>query len=165
MLGSLKSKLELLLKTATKPGVKGTGLGLSGSYLPVRRRLPWAFRWNIFNFGRLKNNVRLQDAASQQQLENYRQTVLQAQGEVENAPLKPAQKIFDYWWDKGYKIHVHITGDLAVEKYLDFVEAAMQRNPRKNHRTTFHHVGLFDAAQAQRAADLGVEISANPYYL
>ena len=41
----------------------------------------------------------------------------------------------------------------------------MKRNPRKDHRTTFHHVGLFDAAQAQRTADLGVEISANPYYL
>ncbi len=80
-------------------------------------------------------------------------------------PLKPAQDIFNYWWDKGYKIHIHITGDLAFEKYLDFVEAAMKRNPRQDHRTTFHHVGLFDAAQAQRAADLGVEISANPYYL
>ena len=80
-------------------------------------------------------------------------------------PLESARKIFDYWWDKGYKIHIHITGDLAFEKYLDFTEAAMKRNPRKNHRTTFHHVGLFDSAQAQRAADLGVEISANPYYL
>ena len=80
-------------------------------------------------------------------------------------PLKQAREIFDYWWDKGYKIHIHITGDLAFEKYLDFTEAAIKRHPRKNHRTTFHHVGLFDAAQAQRAADLGVEISANPYYL
>ncbi|HID39943.1 MAG TPA: hypothetical protein EYP36_10585, partial [Calditrichaeota bacterium] len=80
-------------------------------------------------------------------------------------PLKEGQQIFNFWWDKGYKIHIHITGDLAFEKYLDFVDAAMKRNPRENHRTTFHHVGLFDAAQAQRAADLGVEISANPYYL
>ena len=80
-------------------------------------------------------------------------------------PLKPAQEIFDYWWDKGYKIHIHITGDMAFERYLDFVEAAMKRNPRENHRTTFHHVGLFDGIQAQRATDLGVEISANPYYL
>jgi len=80
-------------------------------------------------------------------------------------PPKEGKKIFDYWWDQGYKIHIHITGDLAFEKYLDIVEAAMKRNPRKNHRTTFHHVGLFDAEQAQRAADLGVEISANPYYL
>ncbi len=80
-------------------------------------------------------------------------------------PLAQGKQIFDYWWDKDYKIHIHITGDLAFEKYLDFVEDAMKHHPRKNHRTTFHHVGLFDAAQAQRAADLGVEISANPYYL
>jgi outer membrane protein TolC len=43
------------------------------------------FEWDIFNYGRLKNNVRLQDAVFQQFLEDYRQTVLQAQGEVENA--------------------------------------------------------------------------------
>ena len=43
------------------------------------------FQWNLFNYGRLKNNVRLQDAFFQQLLEDYRQTVLQAQGEVENA--------------------------------------------------------------------------------
>ena len=80
-------------------------------------------------------------------------------------PLKEGEQIFNYWWDKGYKIHIHITGDKAFEVYLDFVERAMKRNPRKDHRTTFHHVGLFDAWQAQRAADLGIEISANPYYL
>ncbi len=43
------------------------------------------FQWNIFQYGRLKNNIRLQDAIFQQLLEDYRQTVLQAQGEVENA--------------------------------------------------------------------------------
>jgi predicted amidohydrolase YtcJ len=80
-------------------------------------------------------------------------------------PLKEGEQIFDYWWDKGYKIHIHITGDLAFEEYLDMVERAMKRHPRKDHRTTFHHVGLFDAGQAQRTADLGVEISANPYYI
>jgi len=50
------------------------GYGLSGF-----------FQWNLFNYGRLKNNVRLQDAVFQQQLEDYRQTVLQAQADVENA--------------------------------------------------------------------------------
>jgi NodT family efflux transporter outer membrane factor (OMF) lipoprotein len=43
------------------------------------------FRWNIFNYGRLKSNVRLQDALFQQLLEDYRGIVLRAQGEVENA--------------------------------------------------------------------------------
>ncbi len=80
-------------------------------------------------------------------------------------PLKPAQEIFDYWWNKNYKIHIHITGDLAFEKYLNFTDAALKRHPRKNHRTTFHHIGLFDADQAQRMADMHIEASANPYYL
>ena len=44
-----------------------------------------AFQWNIFNYGRLKSNVRLQDARFQQLLVDYQNTVLQAQGDVENA--------------------------------------------------------------------------------
>jgi len=44
-----------------------------------------AFQWNILNYGRLKSNVRLQDALFQQLLVDYQNTVLQAQGDVENA--------------------------------------------------------------------------------
>lgn len=51
----------------------------------VSYNLLGGFQWNIFQYGRLKNNIRLQDAIFQQLLEDYRQTVLQAQGEVENA--------------------------------------------------------------------------------
>jgi NodT family efflux transporter outer membrane factor (OMF) lipoprotein len=43
------------------------------------------FQWNLFNYGRLRSNVRLQDALFQQLLVDYRDTVLQAQGDVENA--------------------------------------------------------------------------------
>ena len=43
------------------------------------------FEWNLFNYGRLRSNIRLQDALFQQLLVDYRNTVLQAQGEVENA--------------------------------------------------------------------------------
>jgi len=50
-----------------------------------RYNLNGGFRWNIFNYGRLRSNVRLQDAGFQQLLEDYRQTVLQVQAEVENA--------------------------------------------------------------------------------
>jgi NodT family efflux transporter outer membrane factor (OMF) lipoprotein len=42
-------------------------------------------RWSILNYGRLKSNVRLQDAKFQQLLEDYRQIVLQAQSEVERS--------------------------------------------------------------------------------
>jgi len=44
-----------------------------------------AFRWNILNYGRIKNNIRVQDARLQQALVNYRNTVLTAYKEVEDA--------------------------------------------------------------------------------
>lgn len=40
--------------------------------------------WNIFNYGRLKNNVRAQDAVFQQTLVNYQNTVLRAYQEAED---------------------------------------------------------------------------------
>jgi len=43
------------------------------------------FQWNLFNYGRLRSNIRYQDAVFQQLLADYRSTVLQAEGEVENA--------------------------------------------------------------------------------
>lgn len=43
------------------------------------------FDWNIFNYGRLRSNVRLQDAIFQQLVSDYQQVVLQAQVDVENA--------------------------------------------------------------------------------
>src|SRR5208283_2555456 len=43
-----------------------------------------AFNWNILNYGRLLNNVRLQDARFQELLITYRNTVLSAEQDVEN---------------------------------------------------------------------------------
>jgi outer membrane protein TolC len=43
------------------------------------------FQWNVLNYARLKNNVRLQDALFQQLLTDYRESELQAEVEVENA--------------------------------------------------------------------------------
>ena len=44
-----------------------------------------SFRWNILNYGRIWNNVRVQDARLQQNLVNFRNTVLIAYQEVEDA--------------------------------------------------------------------------------
>jgi outer membrane protein TolC len=55
--------------------------------------------WDVFNYGRLKSNVRLQDALFQQLLVDYHNTVLQAQAEVENAIvayLKSHQQLASY---------------------------------------------------------------------
>lgn len=43
-----------------------------------------SFTWNILNYGRITNNVRAQDAQFQALLLTYRNTVLQAQQEVED---------------------------------------------------------------------------------
>jgi len=44
-----------------------------------------AFSWNIFQYGRVKNNIRLEDARFQETLTNYNKKVLQAVQEVSNA--------------------------------------------------------------------------------
>ena len=44
-----------------------------------------AFSWNIFQYGRIKNQVRLQDAKFQESLSDYNKKVLVAVGEVSNA--------------------------------------------------------------------------------
>jgi outer membrane protein TolC len=43
-----------------------------------------SFRWNVLNYGRLVNNVRLQEARLQEAIAFYQQTVLSASAEVEN---------------------------------------------------------------------------------
>jgi NodT family efflux transporter outer membrane factor (OMF) lipoprotein len=42
-------------------------------------------RWAILNYGRIRNNIRVQDALYQQQIAVYEDTVLRAQQEVEDA--------------------------------------------------------------------------------
>jgi NodT family efflux transporter outer membrane factor (OMF) lipoprotein len=43
------------------------------------------FSWNVFNYGRIKNGIRVQDARFQQLLVSYQNTVLSALAETENA--------------------------------------------------------------------------------
>jgi NodT family efflux transporter outer membrane factor (OMF) lipoprotein len=57
-----------------------------------------AFKWNIFNYGRLKNQVRIEDARLEQLLTTYQNTVLNAAREVEDsmAGLVYSQKEAEY---------------------------------------------------------------------
>ena len=52
--------------------------GFTGQFAPQ-------FSWNLFNYGRIVDNVRVQDAKFQQLLIQYQQTVLTALREVEDA--------------------------------------------------------------------------------
>jgi len=46
-----------------------------------------AFTWNLFNYGRIENNVRLQDARLQQAIERYQLAVLAAAAEIDSAAI------------------------------------------------------------------------------
>jgi outer membrane protein TolC len=46
-----------------------------------------SFTWNIFDYGRISNNVRVQDARLQQAIESFQNTVLQAAREIDDAAI------------------------------------------------------------------------------
>ncbi|WP_264299366.1 amidohydrolase [Sulfurimonas paralvinellae] len=80
-------------------------------------------------------------------------------------PLKIFKKQMNYYWDRGYKIHIHANGDLGIQRCIDTVREMQKRNPRKDHRLTLHHLGYFTSKQADEMKELGIEASVNPYYL
>ena len=80
-------------------------------------------------------------------------------------PLETFKKQMNYYWDRGYKIHIHANGDLGIQRCIDTVREMQKRNPRKDHRLTLHHLGYFTANQADEMKELGIEASVNPYYL
>jgi NodT family efflux transporter outer membrane factor (OMF) lipoprotein len=47
-----------------------------------------SFKWNLLNYGRIANNVRLQDALFQELVAAYQQTLLQANQEVEDGLIQ-----------------------------------------------------------------------------
>ena len=58
-----------------------------GSASSVAGFISPAFQWPILNYGRIKNNVRLQDALFQERILDYQNTVLRAAQEVEDATV------------------------------------------------------------------------------
>jgi NodT family efflux transporter outer membrane factor (OMF) lipoprotein len=65
-------------------------LGLSGNTLSSDSAglvAGSSFTWNVFDYGRIGNNVRLQDARLQQAITGYQNSVLQAASEIDNAAI------------------------------------------------------------------------------
>lgn len=81
--------------------------------------------------------------------------------------ITPPEELEDtmrVYWRNGFQIHVHINGDLGMQKLLDVVETLNKESPRENHRVTVEHAGYFTKDQADRIAQLGLLVSAAPYY-
>ena len=71
---------------------------------------------------------------------------------------------FRIYWDAGYQIHVHVTGDAGLDMVLDTLEASMRRYPRHDHRTVVVHFAVAQSDQVARIKRLGAIVSGNPYY-
>jgi outer membrane protein TolC len=61
-----------------------SGSWMSGS-APLGITIGPSFSWNIFQYGRIKNQIRVQDAVFEESLVNYNKAVLSAVAEVSNA--------------------------------------------------------------------------------
>ncbi|MBN9017890.1 MAG: amidohydrolase [Rhizobiales bacterium] len=68
------------------------------------------------------------------------------------------------YWDAGYRLHIHVNGDLGLEVVLDMLERRMRENPRPDHRSVIVHFANSSEDQVARIARLGAIVSANPYY-
>jgi NodT family efflux transporter outer membrane factor (OMF) lipoprotein len=81
-----------IAEAATYPAFSITGvIGYEATALPrlftptsLNASVGPTFQWNVLNYGRLVNNVHLQDATLQELIVAYQQTVLQANSDVEN---------------------------------------------------------------------------------
>ncbi len=80
-------------------------------------------------------------------------------------PPEQVEALARAFWNEGFRIHVHCTGDLGLELALDVLEKLQFERPRFNHRFTIEHFGVSTPEQVRRIADLGALVSANAYYV
>lgn len=69
------------------------------------------------------------------------------------------------YWNAGFEIHVHCTGDLGLALAVDTLEKLQWERPRFNHGYTIEHFGFSTPEQVRRIKALGANVSANVYYL
>jgi predicted amidohydrolase YtcJ len=81
--------------------------------------------------------------------------------------MMPPEALESYgklYWDAGYQLHIHVTGDLGLDVVLDMLERRMRETPRPDHRTVIVHFANSTEEQVARIARLGAVVSSNPYY-
>ena len=101
----------------------------------------------------------------------YSQNMVMRDGYLDNHQgswlmnLETFENLFRIFWDEGYQIHIHQNGDAALDRLLLTLEKNLARNPRDDHRTTVVHFGYSAKDQLKKMKELGVLVSANPYYV
>ncbi len=144
----------------------GKGLGAAMGYESARQFINQLPEKNTDKVSFLPKQVKLfADGAAYSQLMQMSEGYLDGhQGEWLMTPdeLEFAARVF---WRDDYQLHIHVNGDLGLDKTLDIIERLQHEHPRQDHRSTIHHLAYARADQATRMAELGVRVSANPYYV
>jgi len=84
------------------------------------------------------------------------------------ASLNPEtlKKIVSMLHKSGLQICIHVIGDRALDAALDAIEAALNENPRPDHRHRLEHVVVSPSKAAlERIKKLGVVISTQPLFI
>ena len=101
----------------------------------------------------------------------YSQNMVMRDGYLDNhqgswlMSLDTFEILFKIFWDDGYQIHIHQNGDAGLDRLLATLKKNLDDNPRADHRTTVVHFGYSAKDQLEKMKELGVVVSANPYYV
>lgn len=82
------AKADLYPSISLFGNIGWSGSTVEGSSNTLSLGVGPSFTWNLFNYGRIKNNVRVQDARLQQAIENFQNVALQAAREIDDAALR-----------------------------------------------------------------------------
>jgi predicted amidohydrolase YtcJ len=77
-------------------------------------------------------------------------------------PHEQLQAVYELALENDVQIHTHTNGDEATELVCDCMEKALAKHPRPDHRFTFQHCQLADAAQFRRIKALGMCVNLFP---
>jgi predicted amidohydrolase YtcJ len=144
----------------------GKTLGRANGHEQVRRMVDFLPRRNLEQIKFSPRQIKLfADGAAYSQLMQMSEPYTDGhEGEwlMEPAELEEAARVY---WNAGFQINVHVNGDRGLDATLDILETLQRENPRENHRFTIHHLAYARPDQAERLAQLGGMVQANPYYL
>jgi len=76
-------------------------------------------RWNIYNYGRIKNNIRLQDATFQQLLEDYARPFLRRRPKFESSLIAYFQSLVQLQALQQAKNAAERAANVSVEQYKE----------------------------------------------
>ncbi len=148
----------LLIGNAKTLGLEGSKQGLINmESLPGR---------NTESLTYLPKQVKLlADGAFYSQLMQMRDGYLDGHHGEWITPPQELRESARLYWNQGYQLHIHVNGDKGLATVLDIIDTLQQETPRSDHRTVLHHYGYAGADQSARVAELGISVSANPFYL